>query len=70
MRDTWYGDERDLIKWGVLIRLAGFFEAQRILQLAYYRPTQFAQVVIDGQGYDIPEEVIAHFRNLRTARKS
>lgn len=66
MRDTWYADKRDLIKWGVLIRLAGIFEARRILQLAYYRPAQFGQLVIDGQGYDIPEEVIAHFRNLRT----
>jgi hypothetical protein len=66
MRDTWYADKRDLVKWAVLLRLASMFEARRILQLAYFRPSQFGQVVIDGHGYDIPEEVIAHFRNLRT----
>lgn len=66
MRDSWYSDNRDLIKWGVLLRLAGIFEARRVLQLAYYRPAQFGQIVIDGQAHEIPEEVILHFRNLRT----
>jgi hypothetical protein len=66
VRDTWYADNRDLIKWGVLLRLAAMFEAVRIIQLAFYRPSEFGQLLIDGQECDIPEEVIAHFRNLRT----
>ena len=66
MRDRWYADNRDLIKWGILLRLAGSFEASRILQLAFYRPSKFGQLVIDGQAHSIPQEVIAHFRNLRT----
>jgi len=66
MQDRWYADKRDLIKWGVLLRLAGSFEAPRILQLAFYRPSEFGQLVIDGQAHNIPEEVIAHFRDLRT----
>ena len=66
MRDRWYADNRDLIKWGVLLRLAVSFEAPRILQLAFYRPSEFGQLVIDGQAHNIPEEVIAHFRNVRT----
>jgi len=65
VRDTWYADNRDLIKWDVLLRLASIYEVCRILQLAYYRPAIFARLVIDGHEYDIPEEVIAHFRNLR-----
>lgn len=65
MRDVWYADNRDMIKWGVLLRLASLFHAGRILQLAFYRPSEFDRLVIDGQEYDIPEEVIAHFRNLR-----
>lgn len=65
MRDAWYADSRDLVKWGVLLRLAGIFEAGRVLQIAYYRPAQFGQLVIDEKRYDIPEGVIAHFRNLR-----
>lgn len=66
MRDSWYGDKRDLIKWGVLLRLARNFEAPRVLQLAFYRPSEFGQLVIDGQAHNIPQEVIAHFRNVRT----
>ena len=62
MRDKWYGDKRDLIKWGVLLRLADHFDAMRILQLAYYRPSEFVgRLEIDGQECDIPGEVIAHF---------
>ena len=32
MRDRWYADSRDLIKWGVLLRLAESFDARRVLQ--------------------------------------
>jgi hypothetical protein len=65
MRDIWYADNRDLIKWGVLFRLAEKYEAARIVQLVYYRPSNFGQIEIDGQQVTIPEEVIAHFRNVR-----
>ncbi|MEW5881400.1 MAG: hypothetical protein AB1761_13265 [Pseudomonadota bacterium] len=65
MRDRWYADNRDLTKWGVLLQLAESFAAQRIVQLAFYRPSKFGHLMIDGQRHDIPGEVIAHFRNLR-----
>lgn len=68
MRDAWYSDNRDLIKWGSLLRLAKLFSATRILQLAYYRPSEFSPLLIDGQEHEIPEEVIAHFRNIRTVQ--
>jgi hypothetical protein len=67
MQCIWYGDHLDLIKWGVLLRLADFFDARRILQLAYYRYSKnFDRLVIDGNEYDIPPEVIDHFRCLQT----
>ena len=66
VQDSWYGDNRDLIKWGVLLRLAELFKAERILQLAFNpRDMEFGRLVIGGQEHDIPQEVIAHFRNLR-----
>ncbi|WP_157844579.1 hypothetical protein [Dehalococcoides mccartyi] len=34
MKDKWYGDKRDLVKWGVLLTLAKMFSARRILQVA------------------------------------
>lgn len=66
MQDRWYADNRDLIKWGVLFRLAERFRASRILQLAFYRPCEFGQLIIDGEAQEIPDEVITHFRDLRT----
>ena len=66
MRDEWYGDNRDLVKWGALLWLADTYEAQRVLHLAYYRPSSFGQLEINGKDLDIPEEVVAHFRDLRT----
>jgi hypothetical protein len=36
MKDEWYGDKRDLVKWGVLLHLAATFKATRILQVPYY----------------------------------
>lgn len=67
MQDFWYGDKLDLIKWGVLFRLADRFGARRILQIAFNPCTmKFGRLVIDGKEDDIPPEVIAHFRNMRT----
>src|SRR5579884_1719309 len=65
MQDIWYGDKRDLIKWGVLLRLADIIQADRIVQLAFYRPSEFGRLVIDGHEHDIPGEVVSHFRNMR-----
>ena len=33
--------------------------------MVYYRPSTFGQIEIDGQQVTIPEEIIAHFRNVR-----
>jgi hypothetical protein len=60
VQDRWYADNRDLVKWGVLLRLAETLDARRVLQLAFYRPRDFGQVVIDGQRQDLPAEVISH----------
>jgi hypothetical protein len=66
MQEYWYADHLDLIKWGILLQLADSLNARRILQLAFNpRPKEFDRLVIDGQNQDIPQEVIAHFRDLR-----
>jgi hypothetical protein len=67
MQDAWYADKRDLVKWGALFQLADNFKVGRIMQIAYYRPSQFGQLEVDGKPGPIPEEVIAHFRDLRAA---
>jgi hypothetical protein len=58
MKDKWYGDNRDLVKWGVLLKLAGLYGASRIVQVAYYRPET---IEIDGVSYPMADAVIVHF---------
>jgi hypothetical protein len=65
MRDRWYGDNRDLVKWTVLAHLARVNSAQHILQIAYFRHDDFSAVEIDGERLDIPIAVKTHFRNIR-----
>jgi hypothetical protein len=67
MRDKWYGDNRDLVKWGVLLTLAERFEVQQILQVLYYRPTHWAGLELDGEKVDLPPAVIQHFRQVTAA---
>ncbi|MGD0624986.1 MAG: hypothetical protein ABSB32_09740 [Thermodesulfobacteriota bacterium] len=64
MKPEWYGDKRDLVKWGVLLHIARDHSAKRILQVAYLRPSEWPELKIDGQPRPIPEVVIGHFRNV------
>lgn len=69
MRDIWYADKRDLVKWATLYHLAHIFKGNLILQIAFYRKEkQFGKVIIDGQAKEIPKEVISHFRDIRKIR--
>ncbi|MGP8049199.1 MAG: hypothetical protein ACLPYB_01190 [Desulfobaccales bacterium] len=65
MRDKFYSDNRDLVKWAVLHRLAEIYNARRILQIAFYRPSEFPKVTVDGKEHKIPQQVISHFRDLQ-----
>ena len=62
MRDKWYADNRDLVKWGVLLTLAERHAATHILQVLYYRPTEWAYLEVDGEDVPVPAAVIRHFR--------
>jgi len=63
MRDKWYADNRDLVKWGVLLTLAERYAATHILQVLYYRPTEWAQLELDGEQAPLPAAVIRHSRS-------
>lgn len=65
MRDLYYADDRDLVKWGVLVELAARYAARHILQVLYYRPTQWPDLEIDGQRTPLPEIVRKHFREAK-----
>jgi len=66
MRDKWYGDQRDLVKWSVLLILSEKYKAVKIIQVAYYRKDEWDKTTIniDGEECTIPDSVIRHFRNV------
>ena len=64
MRDKWYSDKRDLVKWSVLLLLAKKRKADRIIQIACYNASDYGKIEIDGEQHAMPEEVISHFRNI------
>lgn len=64
MQDQWYGDKRDLIKWGILLELGRRHGARHILQVLYYRPSSYGPLEINGEKCKVPEAVLHHFRRL------
>lgn len=64
MQDKYYSDRRDLVKWSVLLLLARKYRLQRILQIAYYRHSEFCQVEINGHREEIPPEILPFFRSF------
>ena len=64
MKAKWYADNRDLVKWGALLQLAEAYNIATILQVAYYRPTQWDGLQIDGKPYALPSAVLDHFRSI------
>jgi len=71
MKDIWYADKRDLVKWSVLIKLAELNQAEKIIQIAYYRISEIdkMEIDIDGVGHKLPDAVINHFRRIQNIRE-
>jgi len=69
MRDQWYGDHRDLVKWGVLLEIARRYDCKHILQVLYFRPSAWSHLEIDGKRVPIEAEVIQHFRSAISISK-
>ncbi len=67
MQNKYYADNRDLVKWSVLIRLAEEYKLSRIIQVAYLlQDSKFDNIAIDGLKPEPPSpEVLLHFRNMR-----
>jgi hypothetical protein len=77
MQDRFYGDNRDLVKWGTLLALARQYEVKHILQVLYYRPNvwnrterryEWERIKVDEQEVEIAPEVTQHFRDVNLIR--
>jgi len=64
MRDKWYGDKRDLVKWGALLKIAERHRAKHILQILYYRASEYASVEVDEEPVELSTAVRKHFRSI------
>ena len=65
MRDLWYGDKRDVVKWGTVIALARKRKIPVVLQVALYRPDRpNYHLIVDGTSEPFPVDVIRHFRDI------
>lgn len=68
MQDRWYGDHRDLVKWGILLGLSRRYMCKHILQVLYYRPNDWEMIDLGNQQIQIAPEVIRHFRHPVSVR--
>jgi hypothetical protein len=66
MQDQWYGDKRDLVKWGTLLELARIYQVKEILQVLYHRSNTWYPIEVDGKLVRISDEVIQHFRDSKS----
>lgn len=70
MRDKWYADNRDLVKWGVVLTLAERHAVTHILHVSYYRSTEWGRIEVDSELVQLPESVIRHFRKASLSLRS
>jgi hypothetical protein len=64
VRDIWYGDNRDIVKWGTLLHIARAHSIGLVVQIAFLRPSDLGGLESDSREIPIPGEVWEHFRDL------
>jgi len=69
LRDSWYADNRDVIKWGTLVHLARRHHVRTILQVAFFRSQRTLELLSDEEDVGIPKEVWNHFRDVRQVKR-
>ncbi len=62
MKELWYGDNRDLVKWGALVQIAQEEGIKKIVQVAFLRETECLSLCVDKKKFPIAREVWDHFR--------
>ncbi len=64
MRDTWYGDRRDLVKWGTLAHIAQREKLGLIVQVPYLRCDNRLPLTTSNGRVNIHSAVWSFFRNV------
>ncbi|MEK6373748.1 MAG: hypothetical protein AABO58_13760 [Acidobacteriota bacterium] len=70
MRERWFGDDRDVVKWTTLLHLAREHDLPTIVYAPYWRPEPAPRVVMLGENpIFVPDEVWRFFRDFRRIRQ-
>jgi len=69
MKNIWYGDNRDIVKWSGLLHLCGTEKIESILYVVFYREEKYPNLKFSGNQVQIPKNVLTHFRNLPDIKK-
>jgi len=70
MRDKWYADKRDLVKWGGIMHLLNEnLGIKKVIQVAYYRKDSWPPLNFNGDKIPIPEKVLKYFRDINLIKK-
>ncbi len=76
MRNQFYSDKKDLVKWGSLLHLARSHDLNLILQVAYLRPDHPRSAVTllvsqsgEKKPIPLPKIVWTHFRNIKNIQR-
>lgn len=64
MKDTWYADNRDLVKWGTLAHVAQREALDLIVQVPYLRSGKKALLHTGKETIELPPSVWSFFRNV------
>lgn len=66
MKDIWYGDKRDIVKWAAVIHLARTESINHVIYVAFLRKTQeMPKMLRDRKQFPIDAEVWNHFRDVQ-----
>jgi hypothetical protein len=67
MRDKYYSDDRDLVKWATLVHIALEYGLRTILQVPYWRPEKVhPHFNFMGKHVAVPRKVWTFFRNIHS----
>lgn len=70
MKNRWYGDPRDLVKWGAVMRIARENRATWIVQIAFLTEDRdMTRIEGSRETAEIERVVFSHFRDVRLIKK-
>jgi hypothetical protein len=68
MKNRWYCDNRDLVKWGTLVHLAHSEQIRTVIQVAFLRKGERPPLRTDQGEAKITQEVWQHLRDVNLIR--